>query len=592
MTQHPYDVHQKVVGVGIGHPNLQDSAELCGKKENLRTVALCCLKEAKRNEHKLLHTSNLSSVSLLTISAITLFGTATWLRGVLVPLVLALYLLFLLEPIMLLLMNPAMLCASCSPFARRVAFKADTQRRCALDSTSCKNSKSSMVPTRSLHAFWTFRATMAIAACIILVTTFVAGSAFLIIQSFASLDWRKYAESPKLRRLLLGIQNLGANTANLEQDIDWGVVLQYLLKGPLMDIFDMTLSMMGTLFLTVLFLVFLLMANVGHDYYELDSRWKANAVERKHGLGWRARSTVQRYIAIATIMSISVGLLVWFVLSQLKVDLAFCFAFLSFLLHFIPHFGYMVAILAPLPFVFLDPSKTWADFFACIIWPTLIHHIFSSFVEPKLLSKTLNLHPVTVLVGLAFWTVCWGPVGAVLSAPLTCIFRLVMIDMDHPYTNFIAHVMEGRVISNSFLRKDDSTCSSETTDGVTASSPSQRAWNLVSIHASAKKPNLQEQVPERKESYEEDSLLGEMHGAPTVVSCSCRRNPKTEPPSCLSQIADGAQKGPEGRSIPSPECIGRSSCETNNPTEGNVAASFFNMQSRQRSHKSKTPEYQ
>merc|ERR1712039_225899 len=45
---------------------------------------------------------------------------------------------------------------------------------------------------------------------------------------------------------------------------------------------------------------------------------------------------------------------------------------------------------------------------------------------------TLDLHPVVVLVSLAFWTLCWGPPGALLSTPMTCMLILGLREISHP----------------------------------------------------------------------------------------------------------------------------------------------------------------
>mmetsp|Transcript_38294 Transcript_38294/g.70661 ORF Transcript_38294/g.70661 Transcript_38294/m.70661 type:complete len:122 (-) Transcript_38294:16-381(-) len=73
-----------------------------------------------------------------------------------------------------------------------------------------------------------------------------------------------------------------------------------------------------------------------------------------------------------------------------------------------------------------------------------VHQVFSNFIEPRLLAKSLDLHPIVVLVALGFWTVCWGAVGAILSTPLTSVVRLLLMEFEHPYAVVAVGLLEGQ----------------------------------------------------------------------------------------------------------------------------------------------------
>jgi AI-2 transport protein TqsA len=51
-------------------------------------------------------------------------------------------------------------------------------------------------------------------------------------------------------------------------------------------------------------------------------------------------------------------------------------------------------------------------------------------IEPKLMGKGLNLHPVTILLALSFWGLLWGIAGMFLAAPMTAVIRIVMMQFD------------------------------------------------------------------------------------------------------------------------------------------------------------------
>ncbi|MEE8452823.1 MAG: AI-2E family transporter [Thermoguttaceae bacterium] len=59
--------------------------------------------------------------------------------------------------------------------------------------------------------------------------------------------------------------------------------------------------------------------------------------------------------------------------------------------------------------------------------PGMVQMIIGNVIEPKLLGKGLELHPVTVLLALTFWGLLWGIVGMVLAVPITATIRIVLM---------------------------------------------------------------------------------------------------------------------------------------------------------------------
>jgi hypothetical protein len=224
--------------------------------------------------------------------------------------------------------------------------------------------------------------------------------------------------------------HIGADPENLKIES----FMPWMAQGFLVDAIDFTFTMISMAFLTLLFLAFLLASDVdmidSDDYY---------------GLLTKVRSSVRRYMRIKTWMALCVTVLIGLILWAMEVDLAVLFAILTFLLCYIPHVGYTIAVLAPLPLVFFDPTKTWGDFAIVFICPFIIHQFASNLIEPKLLASSLDLHPIVVLVALAFWTTVWGAVGAILSVPLTAVVRLTLLELNHPYTQPIVNLLSGRL---------------------------------------------------------------------------------------------------------------------------------------------------
>ena len=56
----------------------------------------------------------------------------------------------------------------------------------------------------------------------------------------------------------------------------------------------------------------------------------------------------------------------------------------------------------------------------------VINVVIGSAVEPRVMGRALGLSPLVVLVSLVFWGRLWGPVGALLSAPLTMVVKVAV----------------------------------------------------------------------------------------------------------------------------------------------------------------------
>jgi AI-2 transport protein TqsA len=83
---------------------------------------------------------------------------------------------------------------------------------------------------------------------------------------------------------------------------------------------------------------------------------------------------------------------------------------------------------------------------AVIAIPGAIHLTIGNLVAPKLMGRGMELHPVTVLLALAFWGLIWGIVGMVLAMPISASLRIVLsrFTTTRPLANLLAGQLPGR----------------------------------------------------------------------------------------------------------------------------------------------------
>jgi AI-2 transport protein TqsA len=148
---------------------------------------------------------------------------------------------------------------------------------------------------------------------------------------------------------------------------------------------------------------------------------------------------IRRYLGTKVVTSALVGVLVWASLSIIGMELAGVFGILAFLLNFIPVIGAIIVTVLPIPIAVAQFQSPWPVILVMVI-PGGIHNIIGNIIEPKLMGEGLDLHPVTILLALSFWGLLWGVVGMFLAAPITAVMRIVLMqfDMFKPIANLLA----------------------------------------------------------------------------------------------------------------------------------------------------------
>lgn len=137
---------------------------------------------------------------------------------------------------------------------------------------------------------------------------------------------------------------------------------------------------------------------------------------------------VQRYLVIKTAISLATGILVGCWVWGLGIDFPLVWALLAFLMNFIPTLG---SLLAAVPAVLLAIVQYGAGrALAVAIGYLVVNLILGTFIEPHFMGRRFGLSTLVVFLSLVFWGWVWGPVGMLLSVPLTMILKILMENSD------------------------------------------------------------------------------------------------------------------------------------------------------------------
>ena len=134
--------------------------------------------------------------------------------------------------------------------------------------------------------------------------------------------------------------------------------------------------------------------------------------------------TVNRYMAIQTMISLANGACVAIFLTIMGVDYALLWGVLAFLLNYIPNIGSILAALPPilLTIIQLGPGRA----VEVAIGYLVINMIIGNVISPRLMGRGLGLSTLVVFLSLIFWGWILGPVGMLLSVPLTMTVKIAL----------------------------------------------------------------------------------------------------------------------------------------------------------------------
>ena len=146
--------------------------------------------------------------------------------------------------------------------------------------------------------------------------------------------------------------------------------------------------------------------------------------ERANQTLLRLRAQVDSYFGALTILSAVTGVIVFLFLTVVGVDLALFWGLLAFLLNYIPNIGSIVAAVPPvlLTLIQLGPGSA----LIVMLGYLSINMVIGNIVQPRVMGRDAGLSTLSVFVSLLLWGWLLGPVGMLVSVPLTSALRLAL----------------------------------------------------------------------------------------------------------------------------------------------------------------------
>ncbi|NNC82989.1 MAG: AI-2E family transporter [Flavobacteriales bacterium] len=188
-------------------------------------------------------------------------------------------------------------------------------------------------------------------------------------------------------------------------------------------------TLIGSAFLILIYVIFMMLEQrfFRLKFSSLYSEEKKR--ERANNILDEIDQSLSRYVALKTVVSLITGVASYIAMEIIGVDFAFFWAFLIFILNYIPNIGSLIATLFPTLIAAIQFGDLTPALYV-LIAVGLIQVVVGNVLEPRLFGNSLNISSLVVILSLAFWGAIWGVVGMILSVPITVMLILTFAQFD------------------------------------------------------------------------------------------------------------------------------------------------------------------
>jgi predicted PurR-regulated permease PerM len=147
-----------------------------------------------------------------------------------------------------------------------------------------------------------------------------------------------------------------------------------------------------------------------------------------------AAARLGRYLLTQAGINAAFGVLIALGLWAIGIPNPMLWALIAAVLRFVPYAGVPLAAVLPV-LLAVSVDSGWSMALWTVALFSVIELFFGQAIEPWLFGRGVGLSPLAVVVAVIFWTWLWGPVGLLLSIPLTMC--LVVLGRHFEYLQFL-----------------------------------------------------------------------------------------------------------------------------------------------------------
>ena len=270
-----------------------------------------------------------------------------------------------------------------------------------------------------------FRVPNALAVFIIFLGLLVVA---LLLMTFAGRSLNSLSRQlPTYQERLAGLITYGIawlNSQGADIDANNFLLTDYFSPRVIMNLVSYGLSILRVLF-TNMFLVLLTVLFILLETSVFAQKLATAFPDPEIHEHFRAISAnVNRYMGFKALLSLATGVSIWILLAIIGVEFPGTWGLLAFFLNFIPAIGSIIAAIPAILWALVQLGFSSA--LLTLLAYLAVNIIIGNFLDPRIIGRKLGLSPLVVIISLIFWGWVLGPIGMLLSVPLTMIAKIAL----------------------------------------------------------------------------------------------------------------------------------------------------------------------
>ncbi len=186
-----------------------------------------------------------------------------------------------------------------------------------------------------------------------------------------------------------------------------------------------TLSgIVGNAFLIVIYVIFIFFEQAAFPKKINALFPQADKYQHFENVLHSVNEAIRAYLSVKLTVSLITAIASYILMAVIGLDFAIFWAFLIFLLNFIPNIGSLIATVFP-AVIALIQYDTFSPFLVVLIGVGAIQVIVGNFLEPRMMGSSLNISSLVVILALTLWGALWGITGMILCVPITVIMMII-----------------------------------------------------------------------------------------------------------------------------------------------------------------------
>jgi AI-2 transport protein TqsA len=274
-------------------------------------------------------------------------------------------------------------------------------------------------------------------ASVLVIGTFLGGVQ-IVVENFQGMaraagEYEKpFEDILSLLGRLLGMEEI-PGFSDVLKEIELGALV-----GPLVDTLA---NLFASVILVIIYVIFLLLERNTFKTKLRKLFPNKKKYENFAGVMRQVNDSIRTYITVKIFTSFLTGLLSYTVMELFGLDFALFWAFLIFLLNFIPSLGSITATSLPLLFSLVQ-FEAFSTFFLLLVLLVGVQILVGNYIDPLLMGSRLNISPLVIILSLVTWGSIWGFAGMIFSVPITAV--LIIACAQFPQTRPVAILLSAK----------------------------------------------------------------------------------------------------------------------------------------------------